>query len=450
MRQIARKYTDKAIVILLAYCIGFYGIKYFVLAVDTDKIDANQTVSAVAPEKTIDTQTVESHRKAKAKDQAAKESATKPNPKENPKTLVQSRSQRTVPKLTVNKCTDANGNITFQDSECSSEEQKEEFVLRQFEVNRRTIASSRRRARKLQLPTPSDLILATPVDGHLSYAELFSSVGDLESALRKLRPASNEVELVRLLSIISSVGGAWSNLTYGYRPALEIISNLLVEQWASYPDIISANKCIYCGNYFRFLIGLVNLRGSDETWRSRVTKTHPRFMQLADTSSSLSAETRIGLAKQYAQLVKAGDMSIAKYIGHILLENEHFSEFSYWAQGGINGSYAVSSIKDFTALPRENLYSIWEAGMRNGFVNSTLTIHLLATGYRPALRYVIWQMDGAATYLKSHVYDYSDLYRDVMLRHCSFPFRKGPELSRFYSDNWRQIHWDESSQRWQL
>lgn len=305
---------------------------------------------------------------------------------------------------------------------------------------------------KLNKPTNSSPgpILEKPADSKLTYSELLSSVPNLESAFKKLRPVSTEVELIRLLSIIDSIIAGWSLVDSAHAPEYKVISNLLVERWEMYPHLISASNCVYCGSHFYLITDLVTKLGANEKWRSRAIEIHPRYMQLVDTSSALSSETRIHYARQYARLQKAGDSRVAQYIAHILLDSKSYRDFAFWAKGGLNGSNSITAIKDFSALPRKYLLDIWEAGMRGGYVNSDLTIHLLATGHRPALRYVIWQLDGSAAYLQDHYFKYNkDKYHNALVQYSSLLYKNGARLSEYYSRHWQQIHWDVNSGKWQ-
>lgn len=169
-------------------------------------------------------------------------------------------------------------------------------------------------------------------------------------------------------------------------------------------QLIAASGCVYCGTRFDLVKGLAGALGTNEHWRPRAIEIHPRYMQLIDTCSGLSPETRIHYASRHARLRRADDSAVARYIAHILLDNKHYSDFAFWARVGLNGSNSVAAIQDFSALPRKYLLDIWEAGMRRGYVNADLTVHLLATGHRPALRYVIWKLDSSAPYLQDQAY----------------------------------------------
>ena len=307
----------------------------------------------------------------------------------------------------------------------------------------------------VKLNKPSDLsptpILEKPAGSNLSYSELLSSVPTLESALKKLRPVNTETELVRLLSIIDSIIAGWSLVDYAKTAENRIIANLLIDHWGMHQQLIAAASCVYCGRHFSLVEELASALGTNEHWRSSAIEIHPRYMQLIDTVYELSSETRIHYASRYARLQTAGDSSVARYIAHILLDNKHYSDFAYWAVGGLNGSNSVTAIKDFSALPREYLLDIWEAGMRGGYVNADLTVHLLATGHRPALRYVKWKLDGSAPYLQDHAFNYNRTrFTGALVDYSALPYTSGPQLSEYYSGHWQQIHWDSKSGKWRL
>ena len=293
------------------------------------------------------------------------------------------------------------------------------------------------------------LILDKPDGSTESYAKLLSSVENIDAALKKLRPATNELELVRLLSILDTVVGAWSGVPYGYDNQRILVINLLIEQWEEHAKLIAAANCIYCGSYFQMLTGLVHLKGLNDEWHDTALRIHPRFMQIADTVKPIDDELRIKLARIYSRLVSPGDANIAKYIAHVLLSNNDLNDYLFWSIHGLNGHNSVMAIDDFSAMPKDYLQNIWLSGASGGYVNHELTYHLLSTGYRPALRWLIWVLDGGAKYMQTHAFKYqSEKYIEVMTQYTDFPVQIGPELSEYYSNNWNNIVWHKESKKW--
>ena len=87
-----------------------------------------------------------------------------------------------------------------------------------------------------------------------------------------------------------------------------------------------------------------------------------------------------------------------------------------------------------------------------GYDSPRLTRHLIKTGYRPALRWLIWLAAGNVDYLKTYHYKHNEKqrYDDFLKERLDIPQTGFSDLAGFYSENWQKLKWDEGLIRWKL
>ncbi|MDJ0848638.1 MAG: hypothetical protein QNK04_09695 [Myxococcota bacterium] len=293
---------------------------------------------------------------------------------------------------------------------------------------------------------PGVPIVAPPTEAHgRSYRELFASVPDLGAALEMVHwNQGDEAEAARLLSVIRAlVLGRNRQADSSGRERLEL---LLGEIWQSHPELVTASACTYCGDMPRFARALLERHEPDPEWSRRLAAGHPTRLRLLGSEGHLEPLEIREAAVLHAELSHAGEPATARYVASVLIENQDFAPLLAWVTKGLGGGRALDDVGDLGALPPEIVRGAWEHGVSIGGHPTRLTDHLVGEGYRPALRWTIWVLDGSAPYIEAH----RGKYRAILRRHVDFPAHRGTTLAEFYSAHWRAITWHPEARKWRL
>lgn len=275
-----------------------------------------------------------------------------------------------------------------------------------------------------------------------------ASLPDLSSALSTLQwQGGDEAEAARMMSIIKALElGRYNSKD---RMAQQNIFALTQQVWLEHPQLVSAADCIYCGDVADAVRELLQKQALDPQWARQLAGGIPRYFPLLGKQELLDKGTQAKLANLYAQLAVPGDAALASYVAEILFENNEQEQLKLWVSRGLNGGRAFATM-NLEQLPQALLITAWRQGVSLGYDSPELTAHLLGQGYRPALRWLLWLLDGSVPAISENQLYQNDQqqYRDMLYRYVSLPAEEGPELSRYYSEHWRAIDWDAEQQQW--
>ena len=284
----------------------------------------------------------------------------------------------------------------------------------------------------------------------------FSSLPDLHTLLEKLKwNNGDEQDAARFLSVITALENGRMN-----EPGMpSTASSTLDAVWNKYPDLVATSHCLNCSRFYQHILGPFFKAGSKNKERlKQIALGHPRFLQANYQSGQLEVDDLTQIARLQAELLTSEDADTARFIGDILLKNasnggkKDLSLLHHWSSKGWNGSYAVSDYHKMLQLPQKLLADAWQRGVLAGADNAELTRYLVSTGYRPALRWLLWSHASDLSYFKNRSYqDQIDRYNDLILNlYIDFPIESKDDLTGFYSKNWKNINWDSSSKKWVL
>lgn len=298
-----------------------------------------------------------------------------------------------------------------------------------------------------------DIQLVSPVEAyrHLPLRSQFAHLPDLKSAINQLNWNDGDgQEAARLLSIVRTLTLGRQREAYKNQQAAAAITRLLEPVWQRYPGLVAASHCLYCGSFFSdVLIPFLKEGSSEEEWLLRLAGGHSRLARALYDAGQIEIADLDRIASLQAALTTAGDRETARFIGNVLRKNGEFELLENWSTRGLNGHYAFQGEHNLDDLPRQLIINTWEAAVRRGSDNARLTRFLIASGYRPALRWAIWLMDGTAEYLRSYSFKYEqDRYRSFLRTHLDFPANSFSDLGGFYSQYWSLIRWDEAARQW--
>ncbi len=293
-----------------------------------------------------------------------------------------------------------------------------------------------------------------PNAGDRSLREQFAALPDLKSAILQLRwTGNNDQEAARLLSIIGTLGYGRQADSYQNQFAAPAIVKLLDPVWEKYPDLVAASHCLYCGSFFeQVTVPLVSSGTWEEDWLKRIMAGHPRLLRVVYDAGQVDIQALRRIAALQAELLSAGDGQTPGFIGDILLSDGKLDLLHTWSTKGLNGHYAFASVQDLDSLPRDLIKDAWYSAVRAGDDSPRLTRYLVAHGYRPALRWLIWLAAGNVKYIQSYQYSRNekDRYQAFLKTYLDFPVNSFTDLAGFYSENWQKITWDKALKRWIL
>ena len=262
----------------------------------------------------------------------------------------------------------------------------------------------------------------------------------------------DEQDAARLLSIVNTLTLA-RNDPYKNQFAAPAISSLLTPVWDKYPQLVAASHCLYCGGFFEHALqGFIATGTQEKAWFKRFLSGHPRFLRVAYEAGQIADNELINIARLHAELQYPGDGQTLRFIGNVLLHEKDYDLLHGWSTRGMNGESSFDSVQDYASLPRDLLIDAWQMSIAGGFDSARLTRHLIKTGYRPALRWLIWLSAGNVDYLKTYHYKNYEKqrYDDFLKEMLDIPLAGFSDLAGFYSENWQKIHWDKGLKRWVL
>lgn len=286
---------------------------------------------------------------------------------------------------------------------------------------------------------------AVPAPKRTPLAVQFAQLPNLESAVDKLSwSGGSEVEATRLLTTLYAIQYSRSNELYA-SGVYEGSARFLNQIWEAYPDLVVGSACYYCGHQSRYLKSQLLTQMPMPEVLHQMYKLNPSLLGVAKDKNLLTSGILHELALIHADLSAAGDSSSATAVGDILIQHQEYDQLMKWSSKGLNGGRSLSNAS-LDTLPRENVIAAWENGVRIGYDDPNLSQFLVGTGFRPALRWVIWNLSGAYPYL-AHSGNAAK-YKGILMRYTDFPVNENLQLAEYYSDQWRRIKWDGSMGKW--
>jgi hypothetical protein len=224
------------------------------------------------------------------------------------------------------------------------------------------------------------------------------------------------------------------------------LKELVTETWRDHPELVTASTCTHCGDIPGLARAQMEAYPPDPEWAVRFAAGHPRNLTLLGNKDYLTPDQILDLAVVHAELFSPGRPSTARYVADVLIENGRYESLLAWVTKGLNGTWALEDVGDLSELPPEIVTGAWERGVFIGDHPIRLTEYLVQRGYRPALRWLIWMLDGGAKYITANQARYENIFR----RTVHLPSHPGMSLSQFYSTYWRDIQWDPETGTWRI
>ena len=278
----------------------------------------------------------------------------------------------------------------------------------------------------------------------------FSHYPNLTRALQKLKwNGGDEQDAIRFLSLITAL----ENGRQGESGMSSTMSSILEGVWNKYPDIVASSHCLDCSRFYKNVLKPYFKAGTENTARiKQIALGHPRFLQAIYQSGQLNVKDLKSIARLQAELLSSEHADPARFIGDVFLKDNDLESLHHWSSKGWNGSFALGAYPRFTQLPRHIIVDAWERGVLAGADNAELTRYLVSTGYRPALRWLLWVHAGNLSYFKNTTYQaQKDQHNDLILSlHIDFPIESKDDLTGFYSKHWKDISWDAVKNKWVL
>lgn len=277
----------------------------------------------------------------------------------------------------------------------------------------------------------------------------FARLPNLSSAVGKLQWSDgSEADAVKLLTLLNNLKLSRSRQNAENYRAIPLIGKLLEPVWKKHPDMVAASSCLYCGNGFKVLSNLIASNDTDIEQLKSLAVGHPRMLKEVASQSLFEQKELDKVVRLQAALSSAGDSGTAEYIGKHLLQKNDYKNLGVWLNKGLNGSRALADT-DLNSLPYDLVVSAWQQGVSLGYDQVGLSQYLVGSGYRAALRWVLWLQDSNLEYIRSWSYKREEgKYKFILEKYTDFPVKSGESLTQYYSDNWKNIYWDSTQKRW--
>lgn len=276
-----------------------------------------------------------------------------------------------------------------------------------------------------------------------SFAHSFSRLPDMPAVISRLVwPDGSEADAARLLAIIRTL-----ELSRRNDEAVDPTADLLSRVWQRYPQLVAASACVSCGEQEDILAALLERNHANPEELQPIFIGNSALMRVYDQTIGIEQDVLETLARIHAYLGHTPHSKPERYIGALLWEMNAVNELRAWAERGIGTLYDL----ELDSVPQDIVIKAWRSSLESGFSLPGSTGFLMAHGYRPALRLLLWFEGAELTYLESRNYKFSqDEYRELVDRHTNFSDRSGTELAEFYNGNWRDIQWDANTRAWKL
>ncbi len=256
-----------------------------------------------------------------------------------------------------------------------------------------------------------------------------------------------ESEAARYLALMTSLTAGRHHQSGSYQ-AFDTLAARLQPIWQRYPELVAGAACTFCSRHYRLVANLIASNG-DNVGASVINMAiDPVFFRVLLTQGALSEQEIATLLPLHAQLSWAGDADTASTIGQALAVRQQWSDLLQWVRKGLNGGRALGKLP-LAELPRELVIEAWQQGVAKGSASVDLTEFLVASGHRPALRWLIWLEGTDFPYLHEYSYKYAkQRYKWILQNHTYFPVLSGDELVDFYNKHWKSIRWNPDRKRW--
>ena len=283
---------------------------------------------------------------------------------------------------------------------------------------------------------------------NLSIAEQLAHLPDILSVLDKIvlpdHSSATAAKYVTLVGLLQESRAHDSSKAY---KSLGQIAVKLEPAWASYPQLVVTQTCIFCGGYQSNIIEMLgNKKTQNMTAMLTMAKMHPLYF--ASFYHHFDNGSVLGAAKKLALLSQAGASQSAIAVGKHLNTGTTRQHLNAWVIKGLNGTRALNELP-FDTVPLDTRILAWQSGVLKGYDNIELTEHLLSKGYRPAMRWLVWMNGTPLNYLRSWSYERNAAkYNALLNRYTSFGHLSGDSLSDFYSENWSNLFWNAQKEKW--
>lgn len=294
----------------------------------------------------------------------------------------------------------------------------------------------------------SQLILEKPDHSQLSYKELLSATGSARKAFKKLSVTNdNEIDVVRSLTLVDMITDAWSLSKEGRRRNDgDVIESIFSEQWNNSADMIIASNCNYCGSHFDFVAQMVKRYGLNPKFSQQMIGIGPRYLKIIDALTPIDAEQKKTLIINFAKLSYLGRNK--QYIAEQLLAFGEEALANKVLQGASPASKSLVLFQQLSAAEQDQIIQDWRFQISRGWASDDTTVMLASTGYRPALRWMIWKLDGHSEAITRGNASYKRAFESYLSKRSNFGYLKNEELSAFYSIHWMRIVWQPEKMKW--
>lgn len=278
-----------------------------------------------------------------------------------------------------------------------------------------------------------------------------ASQKSLKTALESLNwhpsnASTNEVEALRYTAFVRGLqAGRWSDR--GSDRAWELSRDAVRPVWNKYPKLAVASQ-----PYWRFyhdsnMYEWFTASRQHDDYLASLVETIPHLLGQFHTQVKPLQSELLDLSRSQAPLAYHGNRY--GFLGSVLLKHKDNAALHDLV---INTNSAAPIMgHDWSLILPETVHLSWQRGMLNGDDLPQFTAKLVESGYRPALRWTVWMSaEGRRSNSLSRMARYTQSYVNILQKKTVFNKDESQAWDEFYSDNWGNIDWDETSRKWRI
>jgi len=225
--------------------------------------------------------------------------------------------------------------------------------------------------------------------------------------------------------------------------AIPKVTEILSKYWRDYPEYVAASRCVDCGNHSNVIKTLALSTNLKREYVHRLVLGSTRLLSMLDDFPNNEIAN---LNNHFRARAELSYSSYGNLISRHLIRQRDWAGLKAFVYNGA-GAWALNN-SNLRSIPREIIEQAWVESVSGGDDGSlNVTHYLLESGYRPALRWLVWYLAGDYDYFNYKKYRIED-NRSMLAAMTDFGHLQGPELAEYYSNNWQAIEWDEKSNRW--
>ncbi|MGH1427839.1 MAG: hypothetical protein ACRBEE_07855 [Arenicella sp.] len=269
-----------------------------------------------------------------------------------------------------------------------------------------------------------------------------SQIPDIKTALSLLQwQGQSEQEAVIFSVLVSAiVNGGWTDYGDSKEP-WSMTQKVLLPLWKDYPQTIALSRCYYCRYHASNLFEWYNSQPElHNELLVDIASTTPHQLNNLHKRLAIEGQALLPLVQLHSRLAFLGNREY--FHAKVLREQKDLRHTLALIRN--TSSAAPFWEVDLNTVPQDLVKYSWEQGVRNLDDHPKFTRHLVASGHKPALRWLIWMLDDVEYFPNLRkMKSLRGQYQAILDQ-----YTEGEANAASYSENWDNIFWDANKQKW--